>query len=160
MVCRSLSVIPLICKSMIYYVFLFFFTNVCIVFLFSRSVFFCVIKTKPHFCEEFLKLWAPNRKSENNENITSTVLSLPTMHVHHPWRGAVLWSRQLWAIFLIFALFLILVFLQWQKKSFLFTQKLHSTCDSVMSKPTKQELWSSDCVHGNTECITKIFLPF
>lgn len=92
------------------------------------SVFFCVIKLeiKPHICEEFLKLWAAHRKSENNENIASFVLSLPTMHVHHPWRGAVLWSRQLWAIFLIFALLLILVFLQWQKKSFSFTQKLHS----------------------------------
>lgn len=43
-------------------------------------------------------------------------LSLPTMHVHHPRRGAVLWSRQLGAVFLILALLLVLIFLRRTKR--------------------------------------------
>lgn len=38
------------------------------------------------------------------------------MHVHHPRRRAVLRSRQLGAVLLIFALLLVLVLLQGQKK--------------------------------------------
>lgn len=38
------------------------------------------------------------------------------MHVHHARRGAVLWSRQLGAVLLIFALLLVLVLLKMQDK--------------------------------------------
>lgn len=43
-------------------------------------------------------------------------VSPPTVHVHHPRRRAVLRSRQLGAVLLIFALLLVLVLLQRQKK--------------------------------------------
>lgn len=39
------------------------------------------------------------------------------MHVHHAGRGAVLWSRQLGAVLLIFALLLVLVLLRRQGKN-------------------------------------------
>lgn len=80
-----------------------------------------------------------NNKSAKHWQVGPLRLSLPTMHVHHPWRGAVLWSRQLGAVLLIFALLLIFVLLEGQMKCRLQTQhssstQKHSACNNTTLK--------------------------
>lgn len=83
------------------------------------------------------------------------------MHVHHPRRGAVLWSRQLWAVLLIFALLLVLVLLQRVKKNSVQTHnssvQKQSTRNNAMYKKNPQQNKNAGALTAcsKRECITE-----
>lgn len=56
-----------------------------------------------------------NTKMVLHHEVAESDALLLTMHVHHPWRGTILWSCHFRSTFFIFAFFLILIFLKKQR---------------------------------------------
>lgn len=71
-------------------------------------------------------------------------VSPPTVHVHHPRRRAVLRSRQLGAVLLVFALLLVLVLLQTEKKKRVVADVLTSNAVKYKHRHQPGGLTSSD----------------